>query len=136
MIFDQQTLLSDAQAITATAASTNVIDLGPIKAGIVRDIGKGKQIPLRVQVVETFNNLTSLTIALQVDDSAAFGSPKTVWSQTPVLADLKAGYVVVPEFITRGTDEQFMRLNYTVTGTAPTLGKITAGVTMGNQSNG
>ena len=136
MIFDQQTLLSDAQAITATAASTNVIDLGPIKAGIVRDIGKGKPIPLRIQVVETFNNLTSLAIALQVDDSAAFGSPKTVWSQTPVLADLKAGYVVVHEFITRGTDEQFMRLYYTVTGTAPTLGKITAGVTMGNQSNG
>ncbi len=136
MIFDQQTLLSDAQAITATAASTNDIDLGPIKAGLVRDIGKGKQIPLLIQVVETFNNLTSLTIALQVDDSNAFGSPKTVWSAVVALADLKAGKVVVPEFVTRGTDEKNLRLYYTVTGTAPTLGKITAGVTMGNQSNG
>ena len=136
MIFDQQNLLSDAQAITATAASTNVIDLGPIKTGIVRDIGKGKAIPLLIQVVETFNTLTSLTIALQVDDADTFGSPKTVWSAVVALADLKAGKVVVPEFITRGTDERFMRLYYTVTGTAPTLGKITAGVTMGNQSNG
>lgn len=136
MIFDQQTLLSDAQAITATAASTNVIDLGPIKTGIVRDIGKGKAIPLLIQVVETFNNLTSLTIALQVDDADTFPSAKTVWSSTVVLADLKAGKVIVPEFITRGTDERYMRLNYTVTGTAPTLGKITAGITMGNQSNG
>lgn len=136
MIFDQQTLLSDAQAITATAASTNVIDLGPIKSGLVRDIGKGKQIPLLIQVVETFNTLTSLTIALQVDDADTFGSAKTVWSTVVALADLKAGKVVVPEYIPRGTDERFMRLNYTVTGTAPTLGKITAGVTMGNQSNG
>ena len=133
MIFDQQNLLSDAQAITATAASTNTIDLGPIKAGLVRDIGKGKPIPLLIQVVETFNNLTSLTIALQVDDADTFPSAKTVWSSTVVLADLKAGKVIVPEFITRGTDERYMRLNYTVTGTAPTLGKITAGVTMGNQ---
>lgn len=136
MIFDQQTLLSDAQAITATAASTHVLDLGPIKSGIVRDIGKGKQIPLLVQVVEAFNNLTSLAVALQVDDNEAFSTPKTVWSQTVVLADLKAGKVVVPEFIPRGTDERYMRLHYTVTGTAPGTGKITAGVTLGNQSNG
>lgn len=136
MIFDVQTLLSNAQAITATAASTNVIDLGPIKTGIVRDIGKGKQIPLLIQVVEDFNNLTSLAIALQVDDADTFGTPKTVWSATVLLADLKKGYVVVPEHITRYTNERFMRLNYTVTGTAPTTGKITAGVTMGNQSNG
>ncbi|TIW56683.1 MAG: hypothetical protein E5V54_11225 [Mesorhizobium sp.] len=136
MIFDMQTLLSDAQAIVATAASANIIDLGPIANGIVRDIGKGKPIPLRIQVVEAFNNLTSLTIALQTDDNSGFASPKTVWSQTYVLADLIAGKVIVPEYITRGTDERYMRLNYTVTGTAPTTGKITAGVTMGSHSNG
>jgi hypothetical protein len=136
MIFDQQTLLSDRQAITATARSTNTIDLGPISPGIVRDIGKGKGIPLRVQVVEDFNNLTNLAIALQTDDNSGFASPKTVWSQTVLLADLKAGKVIVPEYIPRGTDEKFLSLNYTVTGTAPTTGRITAGVTMGNQSNG
>nr|WP_292131445.1 hypothetical protein [Mesorhizobium sp.] len=131
-----QTLLSDAQAITATAASTNTIDLGPIATGIVRDIGKGKPIPLRIQVVEAFNNLTSLTVALQTDDNTGFASAKTVWSQVVVLADLIAGKVIVPEWIPRGTDERYMRLNYTVTGTAPTTGKITAGVVMGAQSNG
>ena len=89
MIFDQQTLLSDNQAITADAASTNVIDLGPIASGVVRDIGKGQPIPLRIQVTETFNNLTSMTFAVQVDDNEAFGSPKTVWtSQAILLAQL------------------------------------------------
>ncbi|TIR84193.1 MAG: hypothetical protein E5X04_01980, partial [Mesorhizobium sp.] len=121
---------------TATAASTNTIDLGPIATGIVRDIGKGKPIPLRIQVVEAFNNLTSLTVALQTDDNTGFASAKTVWSQVVVLADLIAGKVIVPEWIPRGTDERYMRLNYTVTGTAPTTGKITAGVVMGAQSNG
>lgn len=136
MIFDNQSMLSDAQVIIATAVSTNSLDLGPIRAGVVRDIGKGKQIPLLVQVVETFNTLTSLTVALQVDDNEAFSSPKTVWSSVVLLADLKAGKVVIPEYIPRGTDERYARLSYTVTGTNPTLGKITAGVTMGNQSNG
>lgn len=136
MIFDQQTLLSDAQAITATARSTNVIDLGPIASGMVRDIGKGRPIPLRIQVIEAFNNLTSLTIALQTDDNAGFASPKTIWSQVVALADLLAGKVIVPEYIPRGTDERYLSLNYTVTGTAPSTGKITAGVVMGAQSNG
>jgi hypothetical protein len=137
MIFDQQTLLSDAQAITADAASTNVIDLGPIGTGLVRDIGKGKQIPLLIQIVEAFNNLTSMTFALQVDNDEAFGSPTTVWvSGAILLADLIVGKVIVPEYIPRGTNERYMRLYYDITGTAPTLGKVTAGVTMGNQSNG
>lgn len=135
MIFDNQNMLSDAQAITATAASTNVIDLGPIRSGVVRDIGKGAEIPLLIQVVEPFNNLTSLTVTMQVDDNEAFASPKSVWAIMVVLANLTTGRIVVPEHITRGTDERYMRLFYTVTGTAPTTGKVTAGVTMGNQSN-
>lgn len=139
MIFSQNNLLSDAQAITTTAASTNVIDLGPIAPGIVRDIGKGKQIPLLIQVVEDFAaaGAATLTIALQVDSVENFASPKTVWSTTALaLADLVAGKVIVPEYVTRGTDERYLRLNYTVATGPMTAGKIMAGVTMGNQSNG
>ncbi len=139
MIFDQQTLLSDAQAITASAASTNIIDLGPINAGFSRDIGKGNPIPLRVQVVEAFAaaGAGTLTVTLETDDNAGFASPAVVWT-SPALAKgtLVPGYVIVPEYIPRGTKEQFLRLNYTV-GTGPmTAGKITAGVVMGAQSNG
>ena len=136
MIFDKQNIFSDQQALLATAVSTNVIDLGPIKTGIVRDIGKGKQIPLLIQVTETFVGATSLTVALQVDDADTFPSPKVVWTSAAIpVADLKAGYVVGPEYITRYTNERFMRLSYTVAG-AGSAGKVTAGVTMGNQSNG
>lgn len=139
MIFDKQTLLSDAQAVTVTAVSTNVIDLGPIKTGIVRDIGKGKQIPLLVQVVEAFTaaGAATLTVSLQTDDNEAFSSAKTVWTSPAIaLADLVAGKVIIPEYIPRGTNERYMRLNYAVATGPMTAGKITAGVTLGNQSNG
>lgn len=132
MIFDRQTLFSDAQAITADAASTNVIDLGPIASGVTRDVGKGKKIPLVIQVVEAFNTLTSLEVKVQVDSTDAFSSPKDVATSGAIaLADLKAGKRFSIDVIPRGTDERFMRLYYDVTGTAPTLGKVTAGVVMG-----
>ncbi|WP_416066697.1 Bbp16 family capsid cement protein [Rhizobium sp. ZK1] len=136
MIFDRQTLLSDAQAITATGPSTNVIHLGPVKAGLTRDIGKGEPIPFLLQVVESFNNLTSLAVTIQTDDNEAFSSPKSVITTTLNLADLKAGKIIPPSHIPRGTDELYLRLLYTVTGTAPTMGKITAGFTAGVPSHG
>jgi len=143
MIMDRTLLFSDRQAITASAASTNVVELGETgtvygaTSPVVRDIGNGTAIPLTVAITEGFNNLTSLTIAIQVDDNAAFTSAKTVYT-TPaiVLADLGAGDErPLPDFIPRGTNERFLRLYYTVTGTAPSLGRITAGVSMGNQTN-
>ncbi len=139
MLFDKQNLFSDAQAITATAASTNVIDFGApdtpkhAKNAISRDIGKGNKPHIRVQVVESFNTLTSLTVALQVDDDVAFGSPKTVMDMSVPLAQLVAGAVILPEHIPRGSNERCMRLLYTVVGTDPTLGKITAGLVFGNE---
>lgn len=138
MILDRSNLLSDQQAITVSAVSANVINLGPI-SGVVRDIGKGRPIPLLIQVTEQFAaaGAGTLSVSLEVDDNEAFGTPKTVWASPAIgKAALKPGYIFIPEFIPRGTDEQFMRLNYTV-GTGPmTAGKITAGVSMGNQSNG
>lgn len=140
MIFDKQSMFSDAQAITATAASTNVIDLGVAgtpqhaKKAITQDVGRGRQIPIRAQVVENFNTLTSLTIAIQVDNDVAFGSPKTLVSVVVPRASLVAGYVLPVQYIPLGADERYMRMLYTVTGTAPTTGKVTAGLVAGNEA--
>lgn len=140
MILDSTNVFSDAQAIVATAASTNTIDLGatgiPVggSAALARDIGAGNPLPIRIQIVEAFNTLTSLTIALQVDDNSAFSSPKTVESVVVPLADLTLGAVVKAlYYVPRGTDERYARLNYTVTGTNPTLGKVTAGFVAAHQ---
>lgn len=131
MILDNQTLFSNAQAITATAASTNVIDLAPIASGVVLDIGVGSDVPLFIQVVEAFNNLTSLTVAVQVDDNSSFSSPTTVMTTAAIpLASLLAGYKFNLDRIPRLTNERYVRIYYTVAGTAPTTGKVTAGVSL------
>lgn len=143
MIMDRTSLFSEKQAVTASAASTNLVDLAPLgtiygaSAPLIRDIGKGTDVPLFCGVVQSFNNLTSLTIAVQTDDNAGFASPKTVWtSPAYTLAQLATGAeYLLPENIPTGTNERFVRLFYTVAGTAPTLGQITAGVVMDRTSN-
>ena len=142
MIFDNTLLLSDAQAITADAASTNVIDLGArgrvygAATNLSRDVGKGNKITLLAQVVENFNTLTSLTIKIECDSTDAFSSPKSVAEQVIPLADLVAGKTFSIMYVPPGVDEHYMRLYYDVTGTAPTAGKITAGIVAAVQTNG
>lgn len=141
MILSAQNLFSDQQAITATAASTNIIDLGApgtpygAAAALQQDIGKGTPVPILIQIEEAFNNLTSLDIAIQVDDNSGFSSPKTVHTETIALAALTVGKKSYLRYLPTGVDERYLRLNYTVTGTAPTTGKVTAGISMGVHSN-
>jgi hypothetical protein len=142
MIMDASLLFSDSQAITATAASTNVVDLGATGtiygagAAIVRDIGPGERAPLVVTVTETFNTLTSLTISIETDDNSGFSSATTVWtSPAYTLAQLAIGAkYLLPDVIPVGVNERYVRLKYTVGGSNPTLGKITAGVVMDRQT--
>ncbi len=141
-VMDRTGQFSDAQAVTATAASTNVIDLGATgtpygaSAPLAREIGVDGA-PLVVTVVESFNNLTSLTITMQVDDNPAFSSPVTTYvSPTYTLANLQAGAkYLLPDAFPVGTNERYVRLLYTPAGTAPTLGRITAGVVAARQKN-
>lgn len=142
MIFDKQTLFSDAQAITATAGSTNTIDLGAVgraygaTVDLATDVGKGVKIPLLVQVVETFTLLTSLKIDIELDSTETFTPDKTITLGTFLLADLVAGFKIPFDVLPKGINLRYMRLKYTVTGTAPDAGKITAGVVAGVQTNG
>lgn len=129
MLFDAKLLMSNQQAITATAASTDVIDTGNPK-----DYGHCGA-PLLVQVTEDFNNLTSLAISLQTDSDSAFGSPRELFTVTVLAADLKAGFKT-PVITVPHKAERYLRVNYTVVGTAPTTGKVTAGLVAGVQTNG
>lgn len=142
MITDATTLFSDSQAVTATAASTNVIDLGATgtpsgsSVALSRDIGKSAELPLLVEVTEAFNTLTSLAIAVQVATDAAFTSPVEVATRTYLLAELTLGKrLSFPAEFPEGTNLRFVRLRYTVTGTPPTLGKLWAGVVASRQTS-
>lgn len=142
MIFDNQALFSKNQAITATAPSTNAIDLGlngtvyGSSAGIPKDVGKGNPVPLLVQVTEDFNNLTSLKIDIELDTTTTFTPDKVITLGTFLAADLKAGFQIPFTYLPNGINMQFMQLKYTVTGTAPSTGKITAGIVAAVQTDG
>jgi hypothetical protein len=129
-IFDAENLFSDEQAITATAASTNVIDTGDTK-----DVGKGAPLRIYGRVMEAFNTLTSLTVAIQTATDAAFTSAVTLSSKSIVLANLDAiGDLVINDVIPQGA-LRYLRLYYTVVGTDPTTGEITAGIVFDSQTN-
>jgi hypothetical protein len=144
MIFDRTETFSNAQAITGTTASTNVIDTGAsgtvlnATTALQRDLGKGNPLPLRISAVQSFNNLTSLQISYQVADDAAFTQNVTTVAQSPAytLAQMQSGAGhLLPDTAPVGANRRYHRLLYTVTGTAPTLGAITAGFVAGLQTN-
>jgi len=145
MIVDNTLVLSDSQAITATARSTNIIDLGAAgtpygaAAAVGRDIGKATSIPIQVSITEAFNNLTSLQFQVEVDDDPAFGSPTVVAigpAVTLASGNLALGKQInFPAEIPEGVNERFLGLRYTVVGTAPTTGKVFAGIVAGRQAN-
>lgn len=134
MIFSAFQLFSDNQAITGDAVSTNVLDTLPTGipahafSALEKDLGKGNPVPISIQVTEVFNTLTSLTIELQVSVDEAFSSPIVVATETILLADLVVGKRTGFQYLPKGTDERFMRLNYDVNGTDPTTGEIHAGI--------
>lgn len=139
MIFSAQSIFSDDQAITASVDSTNVYDTGVAgipygaAAALNRDIGKGAKIPLLIQVTEDFDNLTNLEIKLSTGAATTLGT--TIATQTILLADLVAGKQFFLDFLPNGIVERYLGIEYVVTGTTPTAGKITAGITMGVQTN-
>lgn len=122
MFIDRQNTFSKRQALTATAASTDIIDLGAD-----RNIGPAN-LRLRVQVEEALVSAgaTTLVAALETDDNAGFSSP-TVLVQTGVVpkASLVAGYIALDVTVPSRT-ERYLRMNYTVATGPFTGGSISA----------
>jgi hypothetical protein len=125
--------------VTATADSTNVLDLG-----VKRDIGIGDNPALWVDVIAlaTFATGTSLTIALKASqDNATF----FVLAQTEAIpvAVLLAGTILwqipvpqeSPDFNTATFHARYYKLTYTVGGSNFTTGSLWAGLLLHPQRN-
>lgn len=122
MLIDQELVFSDGQAITADAASTNVIDLMAAGRAPGNDLG------VFAQITETFTNLTSLEFQVQSCAAEGFGSNvKTHQKVSVTLASgkLAAGQKIDLGKLLEGT-LQYVRIYYDVTGTAPDAGKVTS----------
>lgn len=130
MIMDQQSLFSDAQAVTVTANSSNVIDTIPSGGPNTKTgIGDGQDITLFAEVLAAFAGGTSLDIKLVSADTADLATnPITHFdSGAIVLASLTAKARLVALDLPYGKYRRYVGLVYTVVGTM-TAGTITAGL--------
>lgn len=117
MILDSLLKFSDAQALTATADSTNVIDLSND-----RDIGKGEPMALVVTVGVAADLTTgdeTYQFQLETDDNAAFSSATVIGDVTVAAANLAAGdKVVIP---LGHSNERYLQARYVLGGTSPSV---------------
>jgi len=126
MIMDSKLILSDGQAITASAASDNEIDFGA--AGL--DIGQGNPIYLEVWLDTAFDtSANTLTITLKDSpDGTTYTDRMVVLPAKATSALLTAGKlqkVALPYNLAR-----YIELYYTVSA-GLTSGKINAFLTIG-----
>ena len=129
MFLDAQLQFSAAQALTVTAVSTNVIDTGVNFGGVGviddRNIGIGE--PMGVLIVVTVAADTSsgnetYQFDVQSDTVVGFGSLVTIASRVIDKALLTAGSQWVIPIPADGPQiGQFLRLNYVLGGTTPTI---------------
>lgn len=127
MILDALLEMSDAQAVTVTAISTNVIDLGPVTDNVLRDIGTGEETYWVLSVGTTFTagGAATLTAALVSDSTVNLATSPTTHVATAAIpvASLVAGYTYCVR-LPKGDYEQYLGTQYTV-GTGPmTAGAI------------
>jgi len=130
MFIDAQHIYSDAQAVTSSAASTNVIDHGA--AG---DAGVPLKVYVTVDTAFTTSTSATLTVSLYTDSVEAISSPTTlITSQTFAASALTEGAVLLNAYIPAGM-EQYTEIYYTVgTGTF-TAGKVNAQLVFDAPSN-
>lgn len=130
MITDKLLRLSEDQAVTASAVSTNTIDLG-----VARDVGEGRELYVVFTVTTTFATLTSLTFQIVTDDNASLTSP-TVVAATGAITLAGGGLAAGQQHALRipadiaGVGERYLGVQYTVGGSNATAGKVTADIVL------
>ncbi|MBK8772251.1 MAG: hypothetical protein IPM06_17765 [Rhizobiales bacterium] len=140
MMTDALLQLSAAQAVTASAVSTNTIDLGT-----ARDIGPGRQLYAVITVDETATAAGAATVDFQLITSAAaaLSSPTIIGATSPIgKAELTAGRkpIVIPipsaNLNAQPIGQRYFGLQFTVATGPLTAGKFTVNITDSDVSVG
>ena len=125
MITDSLLRVSEDQALTTTAVSTNTVDLS-----VARDMGEGTTLYMNFAITEALANGTSVTFEVITSASANLGSPTVIGSSAAIVTSaLTLGKNIVvtlnPEIAGKG--QRYLGARYTVAGTY-NAGKVTADI--------
>ena len=125
MITDKLLRVSEDQAVTSTAVSTDTIDLG-----VARDMGEGTPLYMNFAVTTAMTGGTSIKFEVITSAAANLGSPTVIGSSDAILtAALTLGKNIVvrlnPDIAGKG--QRYLGARYTVSGSY-NGGKITADV--------
>lgn len=149
MIVDTQSEFSDAQAVTGTIISTNVLDIFSVAGGGSASVGPNAKLDVGLQnglylVVQTAEACTdsgsdaTLTVTLESADNAALSTNAQVHFSTGAIAF--AGYsaagtqvAVIP--LPPGLYRRYVGVRYTIGAGPLTAGKFDAFLTPTPQAN-
>jgi hypothetical protein len=135
MILDKQAMFSSDQAITGTANSSNVVDLGAKSTKVPTKSLRCDAAMIGIIVTSDFVTLTTLTITFTTSAAEGMTNEVTHFSVALALAALVKGckvFLPIPEDALR-----YARLTYTVGGSNPGSGSgLTAGIMLDHPANG
>ena len=130
MIIDRQLQVSDAQAVTASAASTDVIDFGQTNP----NTGMPDHMDLSITVDETVTAAGAATVVFSIQDSA----DNSAFADIIALPAIGKAALAIGAQVTIPMPKlhrRYVRVNYTV-GTGPlTAGRFSAQFVTGLQLN-
>lgn len=126
MFVDAQLQFSSAQALVATAVSTNIIDTGANFAGTEadRNVGVGEPMGVLISVIVAADFTTTdetYRFDLQTDTVVGFGTLVVLFAVTIVATLLTAGAQMVLPLPADKRGLRFLRMNYTLGGTTPSV---------------
>ena len=130
MYIDKLLQVSNEQAVTATAASTDVIDFGQVNP----NSGLNDNVVMAITVDEAATAAGAATVTFSVQDSADNSTFVDVYATTAIgKATLVAGYQILIPMPYK--HRRYVRVNYTVATGPLTAGKFSAQVVTGVQQN-
>ena len=125
MITDKLLRVSEDQAVTSSAYSTNTVDLS-----VARDVGEGTALYMNFALTEAFANGTNITFEVVTSANSNLSSHDVIGSSATIAtAALTLGKNIVvrinPDIAGKG--KRYLGARYVVTGTM-NAGKVTADV--------
>jgi hypothetical protein len=127
MLMDIQNRFSNAQAITGSAGSTDIVDLGTDG----RNIGVGEELYLVAIVTTAFTDSGSdstVTVNLETDDNPSMSSPTTILNAGTFAALSAVGSRLIVR-LPVAAYERYLGVRYTVANGNLTTGGITTFLT-------